>query len=157
MTDEIHVREARLDDRSEVEILFEILDSYARGPNGQNAPLSAQARANLGPGLNAASNMFVLFGCLGDRIVGAAVCYWGFSTFGGRPFANLHDFSVLPEAQNRGVGSALMRELESRARRRGCCKITLEVNDSNDAAKRLYARSGFEGWDAPTWSVAKPL
>jgi ribosomal protein S18 acetylase RimI-like enzyme len=153
----ISVREARLDDESDVERLFEILDAYARGPGGQNAPLSAVARENLGPGLRAEPNMFVLLGLLDERVVGAAVCFWGYSTFGGRPFVNLHDFSVLPEAQNRGVGSALMSELESRARQRGCCKITLEVQDSNEAAKRLYARNGFDGWSPPTWFVAKRL
>jgi len=153
----IQIREARLDEDAEIETLFEILDAYARGPGGQSRPLSKEAHENLGPGIVGNPNFFVLFGCISDRVVGAAVCYWGFSTFGGRPFVNLHDFSVLPEAQNKGVGTALMSELEGRARARGCCKITLEVNDSNDAAKRLYARVGFEGWEAPTLSVAKPL
>ena len=153
----IQIRDARLDDDAEVDMLFEILDAYARGPGGQNSPLSDIARKNLGSGISAQANLFVLFGCEGDRVVGAAVCYWGFSTFGGRPFVNLHDFSVLPDAQGKGVGSALMAELERRARDRGCCKITLEVNDSNDGAKRLYKRAGFEGWESPTWSVAKPL
>jgi ribosomal protein S18 acetylase RimI-like enzyme len=157
MTEIIRVREARMDEQDEVDTLFEILDAYARGPGGQNAPLSDDARKILGPGCSAASNLFVLFGEMGGAVVGAAVCFWGFSTFGGRPFANLHDFSVLPHAQGRGVGTALMDELERRARARGCCKITLEVNDSNEAAKRLYARVGFEGWESPTWSVAKPL
>lgn len=157
MAGPIHVRDAKLDDPRDVDLLFEILDAYARGPGGQNAPLSERARANLGPGLAADPNSFVLFGCRGEQVVGAAVCYWGFSTFGGRPFVNLHDFSVLPEAQGRGVGSALMAELERRARERGCCKITLEVHDSNEGAKRLYARAGFEGWESPTWFVAKPL
>jgi ribosomal protein S18 acetylase RimI-like enzyme len=157
MTEAIQIREARLDEETEVEALFEILDAYSRGPGGQSQPLSKEARENLGPGIAANPNVFVLFGCLSDRVVGAAVCYWGFSTFGGRPFVNLHDFSVLPEAQNKGVGTALMSEIERRARARGCCKITLEVNDSNEAAKRLYARVGFKGWESPTLSVAKPL
>jgi ribosomal protein S18 acetylase RimI-like enzyme len=99
----------------------------------------------------------VLFGCLGDRVVGVAVCFWGFSTFGGAPTVNLHDFSVLPEVQGKGVGTALLVELERRARQRGCCKMTLEVHDSNQAAKRLYARFGFEGWKPGTFFVAKPL
>lgn len=157
MADPIEIRDARLEDSEDVETLFTILDAYARGSGGQSAPLSDEARRNLGDGLLGAPNYFVLFGCLSGRVVGAAVCFWGFSTFGGRPFANLHDFSVLPEARGRGVGSALMAELERRAVERGCCKITLEVNDVNEGAKRLYARQGFVGWDARTLSVAKPL
>jgi len=157
MSDAIHVRDALIRDEGEIRILFEILDAYARGSGGQNAPLSDEARANLGPGLRAHPNCSVLFGCLDERIVGAAVCFWGFSTFSGRPTVNLHDFSVLPEAQGKGVGTALLAELEGRARVRGCCRLTLEVHDSNEAAKRLYARFGFEGWVPPTLFVAKPL
>ena len=157
MAERIEVRDGQLEDPGELQILIDILDVFARSPGGQNAPLSPQAKRGLGPGLIADPNSFVLLGCLDGRIVGAAICYWAFSTFGGRPFANLHDFAVLPEFQSQGDGSALMIELENRARARGCCKITLEVHDSNEDAKRLYARAGFEGWDSPTWSVTKML
>ncbi len=157
MSDRIHVREARLEDESEIRVLFEILDAYARGPGGQGAPLSDEARANLGPGLRARPNALVLFGCEGERVLGVAVCFWGFSTFSGRPSVNLHDFAVRPGSRGRGVGSALLAELERRARSLGCSKITLEVHASNEGARRLYARHGFEGWDPPTMFVAKPL
>ena len=146
MESPIDIREARLDDESDVAVLFEILDAYARGPGGQNAPLSSEARRNLGPGLRDHPNAFVLFGILSERVVGAAVCVWSFSTFAGRPSVNLHDFSVLPEARGRGVGTALLEELERRARGRGAAKMTLEVHDSNEAAKRLYARFGLRDY-----------
>lgn len=157
MSERIAVREARLDEADEVQMLFEILDAYARGPGGQSAPLSELARQNLGPGLRDHPNAFVLFGEFDQRVVGAAVCVWSFSTFAGRPSVNLHDFSVLPEAQGHGVGLALLEELERRARDRGCVKLTLEVHDSNHEAKRLYARFGFEGWAPSTLFVSKSL
>jgi GNAT superfamily N-acetyltransferase len=50
-----------------------------------------------------------------------------YSTFAGRASVNLHDFSVLPDAQGKGIGTALFEELERRARGRGCAKMTLEV------------------------------
>lgn len=157
MKEKVRVREARLEDTNDVETLFEILDAYARGPGGQNAPLSSVARENLGPGLRDHPNAFVLFGVLDGRVVGSAVCVWSYSTFAGQPSVNLHDFAVLPDAQGQGVGTALLEELERRARDRGCAKMTLEVHDTNEAAKRLYARFGFEGWTPPTVFVAKPL
>ena len=157
MNERISVRLARLDDDDEIEKLFELLDAYARGPGGQSAPLSELARSNLGPGLRDHGNAFVLFGEFEGRVVGAAVCVWSYSTFAGRPSVNLHDFSVLPEAQGLGVGSALLEELERRARDRGCAKLTLEVHDSNKEAKRLYARFGFEGWAPATLFVSKGL
>ena len=157
MSNRITVRQARLEEESEVGMLFEILDAYARGPGGQSAPLSELARSNLGPGLRDHPNAFVLFGVLDGRVVGVAVCVWSYSTFAGRPSVNLHDFSVLPDAQGQGVGTALLEELERRARDRGCAKMTLEVHDTNEAAKRLYARFGFEGWAPPTVFVAKSI
>lgn len=157
MTERITVREARLEDESDVEVLFEILDAYARGPGGQNAPLSSIARQNLGPGLRDHPNAFVLFGLFDGRVVGIAVCVWSFSTFAGKPSVNLHDFAVLPDARGRGVGTALLEELERRGRDRGCVRMTLEVHDTNESAKRLYTRFGFEGWEPSTFFVAKPL
>lgn len=157
MSQRVDVRLAQLDDAYDVETLFEILDAYARGPGGQSAPLSDLARENLGPGLRDHPNAFVLFGELSGRVVGAAVCVWSYSTFAGKPSVNLHDFSVLPEAQGRGVGTALLAELERRARERGCAKLTLEVHASNESAKRLYARFGFVGWAPSTLFVSKAL
>ena len=157
MSDGIEIREASFESESDMAKLFGILDAYARGPGGQNAPLPEIARENLMSGLASNTNMFVLFGVIDDEILGAAVSLWGFSTFGGRPYLNLHDFSVLPKAQGRGIGTALLKDLERRARERNCCKMTLEVHDTNDGAKRLYARMGFTGWESPTLFVAKPL
>ena len=153
----IDVVEADLTDEAQVERLFVILDSYARGPGGQNAPLGESARQNLGAGLRGHPNAFVLFGRLAGEIVGAAVCVWSFSTFAGKPSVNLHDFSVLPEAQGRGVGSALLEELESRARARGAAKVTLEVVATNEGARRLYTRAGFEHGEPKTLFLTRPL
>jgi ribosomal protein S18 acetylase RimI-like enzyme len=80
-----------------------------------------------------------------------------YSTFAGRPSGDLHDFSVLPDTQGKGVGTALLEELERRPAGRGCAKMTLEVRDTKKAAKRLYARFGFEGWKSPTFFAQKPL
>ena len=153
----IEVVEADLDDAAQVERLFVILDAYARGPGGQNAPLPPLARENLGEGLRSHPMAFVLFGRWAGEIVGAAVCVWSFSTFAGRPSVNLHDFSVLPEAQGRGVGTALLGELERRARERDAAKMTLEVVGTNEAAQRLYERYGFAHDDPPTYFMTKRL
>ena len=60
-------------------------------------------------------------------------------------------------ARGRGVGQGLLDALEERARERGCCKISLEVHDTNTRAKALYRRRGFGPWEVPTWFVTKPL
>ncbi|MDP7573186.1 MAG: GNAT family N-acetyltransferase, partial [Myxococcota bacterium] len=95
------------------------------------------------------------------RPVGVAVCFLGFSTFQARPLLNIHDLAVLPEWRGRGVGRALLAAAEDRARQRGCCKLTLEVQDSNRRALQLYERFGFSdfviGDSGPTRFLAKLL
>lgn len=154
---ELEIRCADLTDAADAAALVEIIDSYARGPGGQNAPLSEAARAGLVSGLRAHGQALTLLALERGRAVGAAVCLWGYSTFAARPCLNIHDLAVLPEQRGRGIGGRLLAEIERRARRRGCCKLTLEVHDTNEGAKRLYRRAGFGRWDTPTWFVSKPL
>ena len=54
-------------DEAQIERLFGILDAYARGPGGQNAPLGPEAREQFGPFLRAHLMSFVLFGRLGGE------------------------------------------------------------------------------------------
>ena len=81
----IEIREANLLDAAESLALVEIIDSYAREPGGQSAPLSEPARAALAPGLHAHPAAFALLAWQDGVAVGAAVCVWGFSTFSGCP------------------------------------------------------------------------
>ncbi len=45
--------------------------------------------------------------------------------------------------RRRGLGARLVNELLERARTRGARSIFLEVRESNEAARRLYTKSGF--------------
>ena len=153
----IQIQEADLTNPGDAEATAELLDSYARGPGGQNAPLGDHARSNLAKGLREYTRATVLLAYSADRPVGVAICVWGFSTFAGRPSVNVCDLAVLPDFQGRGIGTALLDEVATRARTRDCAKITLEVHDSNDGAKRLYRRFGFGPWDTPTLFVSKAL
>lgn len=151
------IEQADLEDEGQADALVEILDSYARGPGGQNAPLSEEARSNLASGLHEHPTAMVLLAFDGEQAVGTAVCVWGFSTFAARPYINIHDFAVLPEHRGRGIGRALLQEVERRALARGSCKLSLEVHDTNEGAKRLYESFGFGPWDTPTLYVTKTL
>lgn len=156
---DVRIELADLSDQKQRAALVEILDAYAREPNGQSAPLDDGAKARLAEGLRNHETAFVLFAFVegASAPVGAAVCFWGYSTFAGKPLVNLHDFAVLPSHRGRGIGKAVLMELERRARARGCAKITLEVHDSNEGAKRLYAAEGFGPLDSPTLFLSKPL
>jgi len=153
----VSVKVADLTNPDQAGALVEIIDSYARGPGGQNAPLSAYARAHLVSGLAAHPGAVVLLAFADTQPVGTAVCISSFSTFAGKASVNIHDFAVLPSFRGRGIGRALLDEVESQARERGCCKITLEVHETNDGAKRLYRSAGFGPWDVATLFVTKSL
>jgi putative acetyltransferase len=49
-----------------------------------------------------------------------------------------------PEAQGRGVGAAILAEIEGLARREKMNRLVLETSDRQPAAQRLYERAGFQ-------------
>ncbi|MFN2115594.1 MAG: ribosomal protein S18-alanine N-acetyltransferase [Anaerolineae bacterium] len=52
--------------------------------------------------------------------------------------------TVLPEWRRHGVGRALLSRLVEEAARLGAVEVTLEVRETNGAARRLYSDHGFE-------------
>lgn len=121
-----------------------MIDAYSRDPMGDGAPLAADVRERLIPGLRAHPTTLVFLAYDGDVPVGVAVCFLGFSTFAAKPLVNIHDFAVLPAYRGRGVGRGLMAAVEARARELDCCKLTLEVLDQNQRALKTYAATGFK-------------
>lgn len=120
-----------------------LLDAYARDPAGGGEPLSDFARAHLVAELAARPAVFSVLAFDGDVPVGLANCIEGFSTFACLPLVNVHDLAVLASHRGRGVGQALLAQVEQLARRRGACKLTLEVLSGNRQAMGLYERCGF--------------
>jgi len=54
----------------------------------------------------------------------------------------IHEFQVLPEYQDRGVGAAVLRRVIDQAASRGLA-VTLSVLRANPRAQQLYERVGF--------------
>ncbi|MNK23595.1 Acetyltransferase YpeA [compost metagenome] len=123
-----------------------MLNEYASGPMGGNSPLPAFAQANLIAELARRPTAHALLARIDGEPAGVAIYIEGFSTFACRPLINLHDLGVAAKFQGQGVGKHLLSALEDRARRLGCCKITLEVLEGNAVAQGLYRKLGFEGY-----------
>jgi GNAT superfamily N-acetyltransferase len=117
--------------------------AYALDPMGQGEPLPDHVLERLVPGLRAHPTTLVLLAYADGKAVGLATCFGGFSTFSARPLINIHDFAVLPEFRGMGIGRALLAAVEERARARGCCKVTLEVQVGNARARHTYEAAGF--------------
>ncbi|RIW16456.1 GNAT family N-acetyltransferase [Algoriphagus lacus] len=59
------------------------------------------------------------------------------------PKAKLHKIYLLPEAQGKGAGKALILEVADRARKTGQKSLLLNVNKYNQKAIDFYTRIGF--------------
>jgi ribosomal protein S18 acetylase RimI-like enzyme len=139
----IEVVEADLQRSDHQAAVLELLNAYAMDSMGNGRPLPDDVRRRLIPGLRDHPTTLVLLAFDGQRPVGVAVCFQGFSTFAAKPLINIHDLAVLPNHRGRGIGKQLLEAVEQIGRTRGCCKLTLEVLENNHLARRLYAAVGF--------------
>jgi ribosomal protein S18 acetylase RimI-like enzyme len=137
--------------------LLAVLDSYARDPIGSGQPLPTDVKQRLVPALRAHPTTLAFLAFEGERAVGLALCFTGFSTFRALPLINVHDLAVLPDCRGQGVGRRLLEAVEARARSLGCGKITLEVREDNAGARGLYDSFGFGAGQTPTFFLEKPL
>ncbi|HEX2792889.1 MAG TPA: GNAT family N-acetyltransferase [Croceicoccus sp.] len=137
------VRLADYRDRFDAGAVFMLLNTYAKSVQGGGKALDPALRERLAPALADVPGAFTVLALEGGTPIGLANCFTGFSTFACKPLVNIHDLAVVPVRRGCGVGRALMRAVEDEARKRGACKITLEVLAGNEGAKALYAREGY--------------
>jgi GNAT superfamily N-acetyltransferase len=126
--------------------LVGLLDSYARDPAGGGTPLDAAVREGLPAALAARPQAFSVLAFDGETPVGLINCIEGFSTFACKPLVNVHDVVVLPSHRGQRVAQQMFARVEEEARKRGACKLTLEVLSGNAPALRSYEREGFIGY-----------
>jgi GNAT superfamily N-acetyltransferase len=120
-----------------------LLNSYALDPMGGGKRISDYVHDNLISTLAARQDALSFIAYLNGRPVGFANCFEGFSTFACKPILNIHDIAVLPECRGQGIGRLILEAIESEARDRGCCKLSLEVLEGNKAAQQAYKTFGF--------------
>lgn len=125
------------------EATVHLLNAYAMDPMGDGKPLSETARRDVIPGLQQHPTTLVFLAYRGTDPVGLAICFRGFSTFAARPLINISDYFVFPELRGAGIGRMLLGAIEQCARELGCCRLTLEVQENNQRAKRVYVAAGF--------------
>jgi len=158
----IEIREANLADAADAAGFLAVLDSYAADEMGGATPLDPDVRRRLVPALREQPNALVLLAFAAAQPIGAATCFFGFSTFAARPLLNVHDLAVLPAFRGQGVGRGLLVAAEERAVARGCAKLTLEVREDNARARGLYEARGFRDFELAgvtyrTLFLSKPL
>ena len=139
----INILEADLNRGEHQRAVVALLDAYAQDPMGDGRALSSEVRRNLIPGLQQHPTTIIFIAFQNDEAVGMAICFKGFSTFAARPLINIHDFYVLPEFRGHKIGQMILAAVEQEARKTNCCKITLEVQENNNRAQRVYKAAGY--------------
>lgn len=114
---------------------------------GYSKPGDAGMRASVDRLLADANTEFLL-GAAGDGSPAAGVCQLRYrhSVWTGSDDAWLEDLYVRDPARGAGLGRALTEFAFERARERGCRRIQLDANRTNEPAKRLYESLGFSAW-----------
>ena len=84
------------------------------------------------------------------RVVGVVMGGWD----GRRGW--VHHLAVDPAHRRRGIGTALLMELEARLKAKGCLKANVLVHRDNKAASCLYKRMGYQEM-TPIISMGKEL
>ncbi|HET6474827.1 MAG TPA: GNAT family N-acetyltransferase [Thermoleophilia bacterium] len=125
---EVTIAEFTMDDYPVVHVLWQRGDLWMRPSDGPEATLLKLARD---PGL------FLVARDTGGRIVGTVMGGWD-----GRR-AYVYHLAVAPERRRRGVGGALMDELEARFRGLGAVKAKLQILAENDDSKAFFAGRGY--------------
>ena len=73
-----------------------------------------------------------------------AVCFESYSTYRAKKVLNIHDFMVSESYRGQGMAKALLNGIEQYCHENEFLKITLEVDDENIAAKKLYSSCDYE-------------
>lgn len=133
--------------RHQGQILVRLLDGYAKDPLGGGSGLSEEVKEHLPSRLAQIPNAFSFIAYSGEEPAGLINCFEGFSTFVAKPLVNIHDVFVLSEFRGQGVSQALLGAAEEEARKRGCCKLTLECLSKNEVAINAYKKSGFGSYE----------
>lgn len=144
MTEKITISEADLADPEQAAALVEMLDAYMRDPMEGGLAPSEQVKRELIPGLREHPACYVFFALRGEKPVGFAIGFLGFSTFNARPLINIHDIFVQASLRGAGIGKLILDRIEAKTRSINGCAITLEVREDNHRARGLYRKFGFE-------------
>jgi ribosomal-protein-alanine N-acetyltransferase len=80
----------------------------------------------------------------GADVLGYAVCRLTPDHDPGRDLGHLKDLAVRPDERRRGIGRLLVTRSLARMAAAGAVRAKLEVRASNDGARALYRRVGFE-------------
>lgn len=143
----IEIKIADYVDPDQARDISDLLNHYATDPMGGGQALPDSVRKSLAMTLATVPNAFSVLCYVDDKPAGLINCFEGFSTFKCRPLLNIHDIVVHRNFRGLGLSQKMLQLVEQTAKKRNCCKLTLEVLEGNQVAKQAYIKYGFEGYE----------
>lgn len=137
---------ADLSNQAHADAIVHLLNEYAQDEMGGGQGLSEFTRRNLVSELRKRDGVCAVVAFVEKKPAGLALCMEGFSSFACKPLLNVHDMVVAREFRGRGISKRLLEKVEEVARKRGCCKLTLEVLEGNQVAQAAYKGFGFDSY-----------
>jgi len=135
--------EADLNIEEHAQAYLTLMSHYACDPMGGGEDLSDYAKKNLISTLLTRSDVTILLVFKQDQPAGLLTAIEGFSTFACKPLFNIHDVVVMKAFRGFSLTNMLFTQIETIAKQRGYCKITLEVLSGNEIAKNAYSKQGY--------------
>lgn len=123
--------------------LLSLLNDYMEDDMGVSKSMPKELGSKIIEGLKLHSAYLGFFVCVDDQFAALANCNLNYSTWQAKFLINIHDFIVSPRFREQGIGEFLLNEMETYAKKRGYCKINLEVRNDNFKAQKLYKRVGY--------------
>ncbi|MEM8500414.1 MAG: GNAT family N-acetyltransferase [Pseudomonadota bacterium] len=130
----------------DADMMRALMNEYANDPMGGAQPLSNDILEQLPTAMASIQGAFSVLGFVDNEAVGLINCLASFSTFKCKPIINIHDVVVTDKARGSGLCAIMLGLVEQQAIERGCCKLTLEVLEGNQAARRAYDKFGFQSY-----------
>ncbi len=144
---DINVKIADYDNAADARAIRELLNCYACDAMGGGKCLEESVLGNIVDALGRYPTAFSVIAYADERGVGLVNCFESLSTFQCKPLINIHDIVVHPEFRGLDIGHLMLSKVEQEARKRGCCKLTLEVLEGNKSAIYLYKKYGFKAYE----------
>lgn len=124
-----------------------LLDAYSKDQMGGSQPLPGSVKSDLANELSKLPHAFSIICYVDNKPAGLVNCFEAFSTFKCKPLINIHDVVVVSEFRGLGLSQKMLSKVETIAKSKGCCKITLEVLEGNKVAQNSYIKFGFAGYE----------
>ncbi len=123
--------------------LVKLLNAYMEDEMAVGEPMPGHLAPTLIERFKKHAGYRGFFALVDDQYIALANCIMNVDTKDQKPVLNIHDFIVLPEFREQGIGHFLINKISDYAASQECTRILLDVRGDNIKAKKLYTKAGF--------------